>query len=129
MNEEYVKDLANNASDLIHGAPNLASIIFAKDFRLLTKEPIRIDDLLLEVEHLRVHQKSVADAGIESWGFVETIDSLSQIKNRAVHFVTYKGNGFAVKIYLCAERNVPIGVVVTRRESPSPAIKQSGETA
>lgn len=124
MNKDQIAELALSGNyDL---SININDIISASDFRVITEAPVRVEPNL-ESEHLRIHQDSACNAGIDNWGFSATIDKLSEIEGESVEFVAFKGAGFTVKMYLNLDRTLPIGLVVTRRLNPAPAIDATGK--
>lgn len=125
MTKDPIDILACYQDCLNNECADISKITSAPDFRLVTEAPVRVDPQL-ESEHLRIHQDSASKAGIENWGFLDTINALSSIEGDEVEFIAFKGAGYAAKMYLMPNRSLPLGLVITKRAEPAPPVDESG---
>ncbi|WP_165857444.1 hypothetical protein [Marinobacter sp. JSM 1782161] len=126
MTKKQIAELLSDHRFSTESTPNMAKILEAADFRLLTSMPAEVEPKL-ELSQLRIHQESAKHENIESWGFDAAIKVLSNLDTNKIQFFAFKGAGYSAKLYIDARSGSPIAIVVTRRSTPAPPINASGK--
>ncbi|WP_203142361.1 hypothetical protein [Marinobacter mangrovi] len=125
VTKEHIAELLSGHNFSAENTPNMAKILEASDFRLLTSMPAEVEPKL-ELSQLQIHQESAKHEKIKIWGFDAAIKILSSLNANKVQFVAFKGAGYSAKLYIDEQSSSPIALIITRRSQPAPPIDASG---